>query len=98
MMGAERLRALNVPMPVVVETDGQGLPVTVLEVAQERAGACRGGQGGATVTDILETWRVDDEWWRNPVSRRYVEVALEGGGHVVLFENLVTGNWSLQMP
>lgn len=50
------------------------------------------------VAEVLETWRIDDEWWRAPISRRYVEVALEGGGHIVVFEDLTTGNWFLQMP
>ena len=50
------------------------------------------------VEEILDTWRIDDEWWRAPISRRYVEVVLEGGGHVVLFEDLATGSWYLQMP
>jgi hypothetical protein len=50
------------------------------------------------VEEILEIWRIDDEWWRRPISRRYVEVVLEGGGHVVLFEDLETGDWFCQMP
>ncbi len=54
--------------------------------------------GGKKVESIIDTWRIDDEWWRALISRRYVEVVLEGGGHVVLFENLVTGSWFLQMP
>jgi hypothetical protein len=51
-----------------------------------------------TVESILETWHVDDEWWREPISRRYVEVILEGGKHVVLYEDLTTGDWFMQMP
>jgi hypothetical protein len=50
------------------------------------------------IESIGETWRIDDEWWRQPVVRRYVEVILEGGGRVVLFEDLVTGEWFAQMP
>jgi hypothetical protein len=50
------------------------------------------------IEEIIETWRIDDEWWRTPVSRRYVDVVLEGGGHVVLFEDLTTGQWFMQMP
>jgi hypothetical protein len=41
---------------------------------------------------------MDDEWWRQPIVRRYVEVVLEGGGRVVLFEDLITGEWFVQMP
>jgi hypothetical protein len=53
---------------------------------------------GRRVEEILELWRIDDEWWRTPLSRRYVDVLLEGGGHVVLFEDLTNGQWFMQMP
>jgi hypothetical protein len=45
------------------------------------------------VEEIGETWRIDDEWWRDPIARRYVEVMLVGGGHVVVYEDLVGGGW-----
>ncbi len=50
------------------------------------------------VETIGEVWRIDDEWWRLPIVRRYVEVILEGGGRVVLFEDIITGEWFAQMP
>ncbi len=50
------------------------------------------------VADILEVWRIDDEWWRAPITRRYVDVVLDGGAHVVLFEDLQTGAWFVQQP
>lgn len=53
---------------------------------------------GRRVEEILEIWRVDDEWWRHPIARRYVEVVLQGGAHVVLFEELLTHQWYLQKP
>lgn len=48
------------------------------------------------VEAIGEVWRVDDEWWRRPIARRYVEVLLEGGAHVTLYEDLTTGEWFVQ--
>lgn len=57
-----------------------------------------GDGAGRRVEEVIETWIVQDEWWRNPIHRRYVEVVLEGGAHVVLFENLVTGEWFMQKP
>ena len=54
--------------------------------------------GSKAVESILETWHIDDEWWREPVSRRYVEVILEGGKHVVLYEDLTSNDWFMQMP
>lgn len=50
------------------------------------------------IEKVIETWRIDDEWWRIPISRRYVDVVLQGGGHVVLFEDLITRQWFVQMP
>jgi len=43
-------------------------------------------------------WRINDEWWRQPIVRRYVEVVLEGGGRLVLFEDQITGEWWMQKP
>ncbi|HEY6209957.1 MAG TPA: hypothetical protein VIW28_12910 [Gemmatimonadales bacterium] len=51
-----------------------------------------------TVEGLGESWRIDDEWWRQPIIRRYVEVVLEGGARVVLFEDIITGEWFAQMP
>jgi hypothetical protein len=67
------------------------------------AAAGVGEQGGRTaagrgVEEVVEEWRIDDEWWRTPIHRRYVEVVLEGGAHVVLFEDVTTGEWYLQKP
>ena len=83
----DRLRALNVPRATAVETSADGRPVTI-------------GTGADTqrVDTVLETWRIDDEWWRQPIARRYVEVVLDTGAHVILFEDLTTGTWFAQQP
>lgn len=95
----DRLRPLNVPRPAVVTTDElttvadareethAGLPTTVEFDGKRRV-----------VEDIIEVWRVDDEWWRDYICRRYMDVALESGGHVILFQDLVTGDWYVQDP
>ena len=88
---ADRLRALNVPQPVIVVCDEIGTPVKVKQDGGEAEGA------EDVVTDVLEAWLVHDEWWRPPgVNRRYVEVILECGAHVILFEDLNTHAWFLQ--
>jgi hypothetical protein len=46
----------------------------------------------------LDSWQLDDEWWRQRISRRYVAVMLEGGKRMLLFEDLVTGEWYEQTP
>ena len=86
--GADRLRALNVPQRVKVQLDEQRRPTIV----QRETG------NGKRVESQGENWRMDDEWWRQPIVRRYVEVVLEGGGRVVLFEDLITGEWWMQKP
>jgi len=53
---------------------------------------------GGKIEAILETWRIDDEWWRQPIARAYMEVMLEGGKRLVLFQDLITGEWFSQMP
>jgi len=85
---ADRLRALNVQQRVEVTLDERGVPVVV----KREAGS------GKRIESIGEMWRIDDEWWRTPIVRRYVEVILEGGGRVVLFEDLSTGEWWIQKP
>jgi len=82
-MKTDRLRAINTPRRVEVEIGAAGLPEMVERHAVESVG---------------ETWRIDDEWWRLPISRRCVEVILDGGKHVVLFEDLTTGEWWVQKP
>jgi|ERR1700756_3962064 hypothetical protein len=84
----DRLRALNAPQRVHVELDERRMPrIVKLEMSNEKR-----------VESIGENWRMDDEWWRQPIVRRYVEAVLEGGGRVLLFEDLITGEWFVQKP
>ena len=64
-----RLRPLNSPRPLDVETDANGVP----------AGLYLSGHL-CVVESVLEKWRIDDEWWREqPVSRVYWRLFLENG-------------------
>ena len=46
------------------------------------------------VESIVETWRIDDEWWREKtVSRQYWRVVLEDGRVVDIYRDLITGKW-----
>ena len=85
----DRLRALNAPHRVEVELDTNGLPIGMRDAGCELR---------RSVEAVGEVWRIDDEWWRVPINRRYVEVILEGGKRVVLFEDLTTGMWWIQKP
>jgi hypothetical protein len=48
------------------------------------------------VGQILEIWQIDDEWWRERISRRYATLALDDGQIVTVFRDLVTERWYLQ--
>ncbi|KPJ96655.1 MAG: hypothetical protein AMS18_00540 [Gemmatimonas sp. SG8_17] len=100
---SDRLRPLNLPQPAEVELDGQGRPTAVNSIQPPNGGTAEQrekgyGQERRAVESILEIWRVDDEWWRQPISRWYAEVVLEGGMHVTLYEDLMTGDWYIQRP
>ena len=82
---SHRLRPLNLPRSVAVELNEDHLPTAIII---DRT--CK------QVEEIGEVWRIDDEWWRDQIARRYVEVMLVGGGHVVVYEDLVSGGWFLQ--
>jgi hypothetical protein len=87
----DRLRTLNAPRLVTVEVDANGVPVVMRRSDGQETNA-------AVVETVLEMWRIDDEWWRKLISRRYFAVMLEGGTRVVLFEDLVTHEWFMQTP
>ncbi len=81
---ANRLRPLNLPRAIETTLEDD-LPTTITIDGKSRR-----------VDAIRETWRIDDEWWRDQIARRYVDVILEGGAHVVLYEDLLAGVWFLQ--
>jgi hypothetical protein len=46
------------------------------------------------VEAVVETWRIDDEWWRDkPISRMYWRVALEDRRVVDVYRDLASGKW-----
>jgi hypothetical protein len=79
-----RLRPLDAPSPVEVRTDREGSPLEV---------RIRGEGRAKRVANVREVWRIDDEWWRQPISRLYYEVALENGKLLTLYRDLVEGGW-----
>lgn len=80
-----RLRPLNDPRPVRVTSDARGFPLVV-----------RTGARARRIEAIRDTWRIDDEWWRTPISRRYHDVVVEGGRRMALYQDLLSGRWYAQ--
>jgi hypothetical protein len=83
--GAGRLRPLNAPRPLAVEADENGEPKAVVQ---------RGAY--QPVRAIHDTWRIDDEWWRDEIARRYFLVELEGGRRLCLYHDLLADAWYAQ--
>ena len=77
-----RLQPLNLPRAVSVVLNERGLPIAIIRDGKRKE-----------VEKIGEIWRVDDEWWRDPIARRYVETILEGGRRLVVYEDQITGEW-----
>ena len=80
-----QLLTLNQPRPVHVVTDVRDQPVTIHLGGRARR-----------VEHLRESWRIDDEWWRTPISRMYVRVVLDTGRLVTLYLDLEEQRWYLQ--
>jgi len=78
-------KPVNAPEALKVEEDAAGLPV-VVRIKRRQA-----------VVIIEDKWRIDDEWWRaEPVSRLYYNILLASGQRLVLYKDLITGEWYSQ--
>ena len=93
-----RLRPVNVPRRVFVELNQRGLPVAVSSSSSPVWERGSGGEEHLSVSSIGEVWRVYDEWWRNPIMRRYFEIVLVGGKHTIIYQDEVSGEWFEQTP
>jgi len=48
------------------------------------------------VKEVLNVWRIDDEWWRKPISRLYYSLEFTRGSRFTVFQDLITGQWYRQ--
>ena len=81
----DAFKPVNLPEAVVVEENPAGEPGLV-KVGRRQA-----------VESIEDRWRIDDEWWRSqPISRLYYAVVFKSGQKVVIYKDLVTGQWYRQ--
>jgi hypothetical protein len=80
---ADRVRCLNLPRPVQVTVDPQNkLPVALHDRNRRHEVEC-----------VQDSWYVDDEWWRDPISRHYVQVILHDGAIRTLFHDRIADRW-----
>ena len=79
----DRVRPLNLPRPVQVTVDHQsGLPLTLREHNHTHE-----------IERVQDAWQIDDEWWREPISRRYLQVILRDGAMRTLFQDRIANRW-----
>jgi len=70
---------------VQVETDAAGTPVRI------RMDGVTHGEVG-----ICNQWRVDDDWWREPVARAYFKVVTRDGLLCTVFWDEIRSTWHLE--
>ena len=83
--GPGALRPIGLPRPVDVKADDKGWPVAV-RVGRRWLAA-----------QVVDRWRIDDEWWRGePVRRMYFRASLEDGRAMTLYQDLGDQRWYRQ--
>jgi hypothetical protein len=75
----------NMPQEIKVVTDAQRQPIAITAKSRRRQ-----------VVMVRNQWRIDDEWWRDEISRTYFEVLLSDGSLCTVFQDLITGKWYRQ--
>ena len=48
------------------------------------------------VVSVRNIWRIDDEWWREEISRLYFELELDNALVITVFHDLIAGTWYQQ--
>ena len=72
-------------LPVHVETDDLGAP---------RQFVWRGETH--QIQGVANTWRIEDEWWRKRICRDYYKVYTLTGLLVILYQDILAGQWFLE--
>lgn len=81
-----RLRTLNSPLSIQIDIDQTGLPTYYYSKNRKRL----------KISVIQEQWRIDDEWWREQISRKYFTTVLENGLIITVFQDLLSQKWYSQ--
>ena len=80
---ADRVRPLNLPRPIEVTLDARTRqPIALQERTRLRE-----------IARVQDAWQIDDEWWRDPISRRYLQVVLHDGALRTLFYDRFAKRW-----
>ncbi len=74
----------------------EGQPISVVSDALKTPRAFTWRGLTHQVQYVAKRWRVDVDWWENRVWREYFKSATNAGLLVVVFRDLLTGEWCLQ--
>jgi hypothetical protein len=80
----DHLRSLNQPQPLTVHVD-RGHPVALDDHRQRHV-----------IAAIQDTWIIEDEWWRDPISRQYFAVLLANGQTRTIYHDRIADTWFTQ--
>lgn len=80
------LRALNAPEAISVQTIHQNWPSALVI-----------GRAQSKVNEVLDAWRIEDEWWRDsPLIRTYFDVLVSDGRRIIIYHDHVSKHWFKQ--
>jgi hypothetical protein len=80
-MGTDQLRPVNRPQSVTILTNNERPVALVTSKRRHR------------IEQVQDVWRLDDEWWRSPISRRYYRIVLDDGSLRTIYYDLIDGAW-----
>lgn len=83
--GADRLRPLNEARPVAVHLTADGHPAVIVERGRPWP-----------IATVRDRWLVEDEWWRTPLGRRYIEFLGVDGSVRTLYLDTFADKWYAQ--
>lgn len=90
-------RLLSPPLPIQTQITSRDEPASL---TWERTDAAPQAPplpapGPTRVLEVCNRWRIDDEWWRKPISRMYYELRTPTA-LLEIFQDLNTGEWFLE--
>jgi len=74
----------------------EGEPITVTSEVDGTPRAFEWRGHFHLVTGVAKRWRVDQGWWRRRIWREYYKLSTDTGLLVIIYRDLLTGQWYLQ--
>jgi len=74
----------------------RGEPITVQSDAMATPQAFTWQGRSHQVQKVAKRWRVDQGWWQRRIWREYFKLTTQTGLLVIIYRDLLTGQWYLQ--